>query len=280
MSIEDFFPYYEATPFFSLQSDKRLSYCLYVPAAYHRADVAEVSLIVALHGTRRTAEGYDAFARFAERTNSVVLAPLFPIGVTGSYAEAPEEAHNYKYLDYQDIRFDLALLNMVSEVRKVLDKVAERFLLFGFSGGGQFAHRFYYLHPSALRGVSIGAPGTVTRLMPEVEWWPGIGGVANRFGTAIDVEALRQVPVQLVVGSRDTETWNVRVKEGSWTWRPGANDAGENRVQRLKALRDNLEAHDIEVEHAVVDGVGHSGLDVLEPVFTFFEKCLGERGAS
>ncbi|CAH1658213.1 alpha/beta hydrolase family protein [Chelatococcus asaccharovorans] len=278
MSMERYFPYYQGTPFFSLQQDKRFSYCLYVPPSYHRDDVDKVTLIVAVHGTKRTAEGYrDAFASLAEETGCVVLAPLFPMGASAPYAEAPEEQHNYKYLEFKGLRFDEVLIAMVDEVCAALSKIKPQFLLFGFSGGGQFVHRFYYLHPERLLGVSVGAPGSVTRIDPDVEWWPGTGGFAERFGKEISIEALRRVPVHLVVGALDTETWNVRIKPESWTWRGGANDAGDNRVERLEALRQNLESHGITVRLDTVNGVAHSGTRVLEPVFAFFRECLARK---
>ncbi|ODT48109.1 hypothetical protein DEVEQU_00340 [Devosia equisanguinis] len=278
MSMERYFPYYQGTPFFSLQQDSRFSYCLYVPPSYYRDEVKQVRLIVAVHGTKRTAEGYrDAFASLAEETGCVVMAPLFPMGVSAPYAAAPEEQHNYKYLEFKGIRFDQSLIAMVGQVREALGKIAPEFLLFGFSGGGQFVHRFYYLHPERLLGVSVGAPGSVTRIDPDVEWWPGTAGVAERFGKAIDIAALRRVPVHLVVGALDTETWNVRIKPDSWTWREGANDAGANRVERLEALRQNLESHGIDVTLDSVAGVAHSGTQVLNPVFDFFRKCLAQK---
>ena len=278
MSMERYFPYYQGTPFFSLQRDRRFSYCLYVPPSYHRDDVDAATLIVAVHGTKRTAEGYrDAFSSLAEETGCVVLAPLFPMGVLDSFQNAPEEQHNYKYLEYKGLRFDELLIDMVAEVRAALGKIAPKFLLFGFSGGGQFVHRFFYLHPEHLLGVSVGAPGSVTRLDPTVQWWPGTGGVSEHFGKTIDAEALRRVPVHLVVGALDTETWNVATKPGSWTWREGANDAGTNRVERLHALRQNLESQGISVTLNMVEGVAHSGTRVLEPVFEFFRNCLAQK---
>ncbi|CAN7369925.1 alpha/beta hydrolase [Devosia sp. LjRoot3] len=278
MSMERYFPYYQGTPFFSLQKDSRFSYCLYVPPGYHRDEVKSARLVVAVHGTKRTAEGYrDAFASLAEETGCVVLAPLFPMGVYAPYSEAPEEQHNYKYLEYKGLRFDEILIAMVEEVRAALNKLEPQFLLFGFSGGGQFVHRFYYLHPDHLLGVSVGAPGSVTRIDPAVEWWPGTGGFGERFGKEIDLEALRRVPVHLVVGALDTETWNVGIKPESWTWREGANDAGANRVERLAALRQNLELHGISVTLSTVEGVAHSGTRVLEPVFAFFRQCLVQK---
>jgi len=124
-----------ATPFFALQADQRVSYCLYVPESLKdEKDRSACRLIVAVHGTGRTATAYrDGFAPLAERTRSIVLAPLFPVGLI-----EPGELSNFKRLKFHDMRFDLLLLSMVDEVERKYGIDVRRFLLFGFSGGGQF----------------------------------------------------------------------------------------------------------------------------------------------
>ena len=45
------------TPFFASQTDQRVSYCLYVPESLEEdQDRSDVQLIVAMHGTGRTAQ--------------------------------------------------------------------------------------------------------------------------------------------------------------------------------------------------------------------------------
>src|SRR5258707_8301175 len=104
-----------ATPFFALQADQRVSYCLYVPKSLEEdQDRSDVRLIVAVHGTGRTATKYrDGFASLAEKTRSIVLAPLFPVGLI-----EPGELSNFKRIKFHDMRFDLLLLSMVDEVVK------------------------------------------------------------------------------------------------------------------------------------------------------------------
>jgi poly(3-hydroxybutyrate) depolymerase len=257
-----------STPFFASQGDQRFSYALHLPAAHRTTDV-RLPLLVVVHGTARTAELYrDALAGFAERHGCVVLAPLFPAGVGD-----PEDLHNFKFLSYRDIRFDRVLLDIVDEVAARYRVDGRRFLLHGFSGGGQFTHRFLYLHPERLAAASVGAPGRVTMLDPGRPWWIGTADVAERFGRGIDLEALRRVPVQLVVGEADVETWEIN-NPGGANWMPGADAAGRTRVERLRALHANLAAHGIDARFDVVPGVGHNGRQVLPAVERFFAEVL------
>ncbi|MCR9196643.1 MAG: hypothetical protein NXH88_18030, partial [Hyphomonas sp.] len=73
--------YYDwgTTPFYALQSDPRLSYCLYVPRDYDEDSTQEYPLVVFMHGTERGASRYrDGAVEFADQEQAIVLAPLFP----------------------------------------------------------------------------------------------------------------------------------------------------------------------------------------------------------
>jgi len=261
----------KATPFFACQMDPRFSYCLYVPTSYDETGDDARPLVVVLHGTARTAAPYrDNWMPFAEETGAILLAPLFPAHII-----EPDDTDNYKLIRYHGIRFDLVLLSMVDEVAAKYRVRADRFLLHGFSGGGQFAHRFLYLHPRRLHAVSIGAPGMVTLLDEGREWWVGVGRLKERFGIPLDVAAIRQVQVQMVVGAADTDTSEITIQpDWSYWWMEGANSAGVTRIDRLQALRKSFEAHAIPVRFDVVPGVGHAGMPVQDVVRDFFRQVL------
>ena len=257
------------TALFASRSDQRFSYCLYVPIDYDEDAETRYPLVVVVHGTTRTAQTYrDEFAAFAERHGCIVLAPLFPGGV-----EEPGDLDNYKRIEYRGIRFDHVLLDMVDEVSEKYRTEPERFLLHGFSGGGHFAHRFFYLHPDRLLGISIGAPGMITLIDPERPWWLGTADLEERFGVPLRLDEMRKVAVQMVIGGEDTDTWEINDHD-SPRWVDGADAAGRTRLERLAALRENYEQAGIPVRHDVVPGVAHDGYDLLEPVRNFFADTL------
>lgn len=265
--------YTAATTLFASRFDQRFSYCLYVPTA-HDFDGDPLPLLVLQHGTGRRGPQYrDEFAGYAEANHCVVLAPLYPAGIGD-----PDDLHNFKFLRYGDIRFDTVLLEIVGEVAERFNVDADRFLLHGFSGGGQFAHRFFYLHPDRLAGVSIGAPGRITRLDYTKDWWVGLRNCAEIFGREPDVDAMRRVPVQMVVGTHDVETWEIN-NPGDSNWMEGAGDAGRTRIERLRTLESDFVAHGIEVRFDTVEGIAHEPMRVLEPVKQFFTQLLGNTGA-
>jgi dienelactone hydrolase len=257
-----------ATTIFASRYDQRFSYCLYVPTA-HAPDGPPVPLVVLQHGTGRRGPQYrDNFADWAESHGCLVLAPLFPAGI-----DDPDDLHNFKFIRYGDIRFDHVLLAMVDEVAARFNVSAERFFLHGFSGGGQFVHRFGYLHADRLAGLSIGAPGRITYLDDDRPWWIGTRTFSDEFGHPPQIEELRRVPVQMVVGADDVETWEINNPGGS-NWMDGADAYGVTRIERLLALRDNFTEHGIAVRFDLVPGVGHEPMRVLEPVKDFFATIL------
>ncbi len=258
-----------ATTVFASKADARFPYCMYVPDSFDE-DPAGHTLIVTIHGTGRTMTVYrDAFAEFCRFNKCLVLSPLFPVGVLGD--DNPE---GFKYMREGDIRYDRVLLAMVDEVAGRLGRPFERFMMFGFSGGGHFVHRFFYLHPRRLMAASIGAPGAVTLLDPTRDFWVGTRNLKALFGVEIDLDAMREVPVQMVVGAADIETWEIDYKPGSVNYMEGINDTGRTRIERNTALRRNFEEHGIQVRQDIVPNVSHDGVKVLPEVQDFFLDVL------
>jgi poly(3-hydroxybutyrate) depolymerase len=143
--------YYDlgATPYFASRADQRFSYCLHVPEDCDQDGNEELDLVVLVHGTARWAEHYRrSVASFAVAHRAVILAPLFPAGIT-----ADCELSSYKLVRNAGVDYDLILLDMVAEVAERYRLRSSRFLLHGFSGGGHFAHRFLFIHPERLLGL-------------------------------------------------------------------------------------------------------------------------------
>jgi len=257
-----------STTLFASTMDQRFSYCLYVPRDYPGRD-RQLPLVVLQHGTGRSSQEYrDNFVDFAERFQCIVLAPLFPAAIGD-----PDDLHNFKFIKYRDIRFDLVLLAIIDEVGERFDVVTDKFYLYGFSGGGQFVHRFFYLHPDRLAAVSIGAPGRITLIDPEKKWWLGWEGMADAIGAAPKPELLSGVPVQMIVGGDDVETWEIN-NRGDSNWMDGVEETGTTRIERITTLRKNFEEQGIAVRMDVVPGVAHEPMKVLEPVKDFFGSML------
>jgi poly(3-hydroxybutyrate) depolymerase len=257
------------TAIFAAKADPRFHYCLYVPPKV--ANGAKIDLLVAVHGTGRTSflDFRDGFAEFGRWNDCAVLCPVFPVGVLGDGNRS-----GYKYIVEGDIRYDEIVLKMVDEVAAKYGQDWSRYAMFGYSGGGHFTHRFAILHPARLWAASIGAPGSVTLLDPANDWWVGIRDVKQRFGIDFDAAALARMPVQMIVGEADLETWEITHKPGGTYWMEGANDAGRTRPERLQALKTSFESAGVDVRLDLVPGVSHDRLKVLDRVKDFLSDAL------
>lgn len=265
---------YGQTAIFASQVDPRLHMLLYVPPT--AADGRKLDLLVAVHGTGRTSaiDFRDGFAEFGLYNDCAILCPIFPVGVLGDAARS-----GYKFIEEGEIRYDRVVLAMVEEVATKYGQDWSTFAMFGFSGGGHFTHRFAILHPEKLWAASIGAPGSVTLLDPTRDWWVGIRDLEARFGRPFQQQELAKIPVQMVVGDADLETWEITHQPSGRYYMEGANDAGATRPERLAALAKSFRDAGVNVSFERVPGVSHDRIKVLGHVKAFLAKVLKDRRA-
>lgn len=258
------------TTIFASQVDPRFSYGLFVPYRFDTMDRAETTLLVAMHGTGRTQLTYrDLFAEFAEYHNCIVIAPLFPAGVLGDY-----NLHGYKFIEEGNIRYDNVLLGILDEVSSRYEVDAGKVLMFGFSGGAHFTHRFTILHPDRIRAASVGAPGAVTLLNRDQPWWVGTGDLEERFGIRVDPRAYEGLPMHFVVGGADLETWEITRLPDDRYFMPGCNDSGATRIDRIRTLAASFEAAGARVRLEIVPGKTHDEAPMARRARDFFHDVL------
>jgi pimeloyl-ACP methyl ester carboxylesterase len=242
---------------------------MYVPRAISAGRKPD-RILLAVHGTDRVNQQVrDLFSDFAESTNTLVVAPLFPAGLGHDY-----ELDDYKLLSVGSLRFDRIALAMVEEVAARYAVDASRFMLFGFSGGAHFAHRFFYAHPGRLGAVAVGAPGSVTLPQSNRSWWVGLADFASIFGHEPDWPAIRQVPIHLIVGRADTDLSEIIQSPVDSYWMDGADAAGKNRVERLGTLYRQLSALQCQVTFELLDGVSHELEPIAQAADRFFRQQL------
>ncbi|WOO86071.1 uncharacterized protein LOC62_07G009555 [Vanrija pseudolonga] len=211
-------------------------------------------LLVVIHDSSRDAESLrDHWATLAEEEGCVVLSPHFPCDI-----KFPDGPDNYKRLAWttasgEVVRYDEVLLSMIDTVAAEWGCVdTSTFSLVGFSGGGQFVLRFFYLYPEKLHAVSIGAPGRATPLV-AAPWPEGIDNAPTVNGRGVDVGALRdatvsgRTKVHLLIGDEDT-------------WRPVQPDgtrASQSRFDVIQAVRGSFDAAGLVYDYDVVRGAKH-----------------------
>jgi poly(3-hydroxybutyrate) depolymerase len=272
-------------PFRISPFDSRVSYGMYVPPKHYNHQ-KPLPLLVYIHGTRRnTSAIHNELISFAQATPCALLAPLFPVGLDG-----PNDINSYQLLRSQTLQADTVLSSILDEVAYIWPGIeTKKIFLMGFSGGGQFAHRFLYLHPERLAAISIGSPGSVTYL-DQHPWPKGVGNVASLFGRPVSFETVRQVPIQLVVGGSDTALtggsglyiWLLKMK----SQRSASEDPTsvkeqyepslrvKSRLDVLPQLQAQWKEEGINSQLDIVEGVAHRSTRVQDIVLKFIQPLM------
>lgn len=171
--------------------DPAREYYAYVPASAG----PNASVVVLIHGiSYNAAEQILRFVDEAERHGAILIAPLFERTRYGKYQQVVDRKTG--------IRADLALLDIVQRVTSLAGIAAEKFHLFGFSGGSQFAHRFVMLHPERVASCVCASAGWYTFPDQDRNYPQGIGTHPLESGR-FDPTAIGSVPIHILVGERD-----------------------------------------------------------------------------
>lgn len=199
----------------TLTDDPRQTYYLYVP----RSGGAGRRVFVSVHGISLNAlEHAQRFAPLAEKYDVVLVAPLF----------SKDRFPKYQRLFAgEGGRPDHVLQRIVSEVGALTGAKTDKIYLFGYSGGGQFTHRYVMTHPDQVAGFVVGAAGWYTFPMPDTKYPYGIKSRRDFPEQPLDPAKFLTVPGGVLVGVRDN-------KQGSALNKSQKIDAeeGGNRTER------------------------------------------------
>jgi poly(3-hydroxybutyrate) depolymerase len=169
-----------------------------------RADPRTAPIVFVLHGFHRGAQRYrDDWAKHADQIGFIVVAPLFDQKTWGNdYAYPPMRGKDGGPADPEQTSFAL-IEHLFDGVKAATGNTQPRYLIYGFSEGGQFVHRLVLTQPEAryARAV-IGTPGWYTMPDFDVAWPYGLKH------TRTDRAALKKIferDVVLLLGSADTD---------------------------------------------------------------------------
>lgn len=147
----------------SLEGVQQIDYFAYVPSSGQR----DGRVFVTIHGISRNAEEHlQGFAAMAERYGAVMLAPHF--------ADAAYPKYQRLGTASDQGRADQAFDQVLQDAHEWLGLSPTPLHLFGFSGGGQFAHRYAMFYPKRVARMVLGAPGWYTFPDPERDYPLGL----------------------------------------------------------------------------------------------------------
>lgn len=182
-----------------------------------RRDPARVPLIC-VHGISRNAlEHVFAFRRHADDYGFALVAPVFDSRAYRGYQTLGSKN------GWNALRAFAALLDEAAETTGGQAQTAN---LFGFSGGGQFVHRFAMARPGRVNAFAIASAGWYT-LPTEIARYPL--GVSGPSSPDVDISAFLKLPMLVMVGSADRDR-DATLRQG----RKIDAQQGADRVERAK----------------------------------------------
>ena len=208
-------------------------------------------VLVALHGYGGDGESFSRpLLASADRLGWAVVAPTIAYRDWHDPQQVCEDARD----DLPGLRAWLNELPARTGLR-----FQPRVLLYGFSRGAQYAHRFALAYPEVVEGVAALSAGTYT--LPQTVWRDpdgtsttlnmpyGVADLQSYTGQAFRPEPLRQVRFFIAVGGADHQAGDV---PRSWD-----KYIGDCRVDRANAFVASLRRLDIAVEYRQFSNTKH-----------------------
>jgi len=176
------------------QSTPPCSYLLYVPENVNN----KLPVLVCVHGISCNAkEHIEAFSEYADQLGFIIVAPVFSKVDFAGYQRFGFSKRN------PGQRSDLALHAIMDDVGKQTGCDTNKFLLFGYSGGGQFAHRFAMAYPERIISAALGAPGWFSYPTKNAPFPRGLRGAKSALDIEFKSEKFLKVPMMVCVGEHD-----------------------------------------------------------------------------
>lgn len=245
--------------------DSALRYYLYVP----RRIRLPASQYFSIHGISRNAgEHARLFAPLAEQYGVVLVAPCFTRRHFGDYQRLGRAGSGR--------RADRVIRIISREVESLTGAGSGKISLFGFSGGGQFAHRYAMACPVHVERVVIGAAGWYTYPDETCRYPYGTAPTSRLADIRFDMKRFLQVPACVLVGQ-----WDITHDAGLNNTARIQRQQGTTRLERGRRWVDAMNraaiAHGMgaSFEFSILSGVGHdftramNGCRMGERVFSY-----------
>jgi dienelactone hydrolase len=214
----------------------------------------DAPVLVSVHGISRNArEHVQTFAQYCSSLGWVVVTPLFPADLFPKYQQLGFARRHARP------RPDLALNAILDEITALTGANTEKVYMFGFSGGGQFVHRYAMVNPHRVIAAALGAPGWYTFPDTGAPFPRGLSINAKEVGFRLEGESMFGVPTAVFVGTQDLgrdETLNAspKIDDRQGRTRP---ERGRRWIAAMRAAARSR-GLDTRYEFRELQGCGHS----------------------
>ena len=171
-----------------------LSYFIYRP---RRTFGRPEQVIFSIHGyTRNALQHAVVLQELAEEKGLTIVVPHFTRKKFRRYQQVRSHGHNPSP--------DIALMELIDELREIEDLDLSTIRAVGYSGGGQFLHRFIMLRPDIIDRAVLFAPGWYTMPYSGYAYPLGLGDSKQLENRSLSLDGFRRSEVLVLVGDNDT----------------------------------------------------------------------------
>ena len=172
--------------------DTNFHYYLFVPDSL----TASTPVFISVHGwSRNVLEHAHGYLPLAQKYKVILIAPYFGRRHFPQFQQLGNSIANG--------RADRVLDMITAEVIRLTGIKKQPLYLFGYSGGGQFVHRYVMAHPQNVVRAALGAPGWYTFPDPAQGFPLGIGPNSNLSDIHFKPAAFLRIPVSIFIGELD-----------------------------------------------------------------------------
>lgn len=238
-------------------SDKPVAIFYYIPQNLPK----DAPIMFLMHGNGRNANGYiNSMKFYADKHKFMVIAPRFSTDYYPSrdYHRGGVFDEGGKMREKTDWTFSM-IEPLFDHVKKITNKDNQGYILYGFSAGSQFVHRYTWFYPDnrAIQTIPVAA-GSYTMPDYEIDYYHGLKDVKNVVPEGNLKKAFAK-ELTVAVGTADT------IRSDSDLPKSAKDDAqGKTRVERAEFYYNSAKAlaQEMGVEFnwkfVLVPGVGHS----------------------
>lgn len=256
---------------------------LYLPANIAENPQTPVQVVAVIHGyTGQTPGGkghkivlknMERFKDYAEEHQTIIIAPHFD----GRIFE-----NDYQRLNLDGPRADERLLAIVESLEGTFPNIQkEKISLFGFSGGGQFVHRFCAFYPERVHKAVVSGSGWYMWPDPTINYPLGTNlDNYEKHGVfrTINLERFVETPIQVLIGAIDLQQGSFReeykeVDLNAWQGNSRIVRA-ENWVKAMKAYAEQKGLTD-HIQLVVVPDTEHRTTnELMDEAYNFLSEPL------
>ena len=232
-----------------------LDYFVYLPTKPTQPE----RVVVSVHGyTRNAAEHALCLAPIAEELGIALVVPHFT---------------RRRFRRFQQLKPDANGVTPDGALDEVLADTARRFgvnvaavSMFGFSGGGQFLHRYMLVRPGRVVSAALFAPGWFTWPDDSQPFPFGTGDSEELGARQLSLGGLFGARMRVYVGDRDIKRGGAFNKDERLDHQQGRTRL--ERARRWVAAMEEAAPGDTAIELTVLENVGHD-----------FRRNVVDRGA-